>query len=309
MFRIPDRGDHRRIRDRRSRRRARGDGGGRDDGRGAARHRRQEHHRSRRTTRSARARARVEAHGMRVLSIASPLLKCVLPDAARRSTSASSRTSSGPTYTFEDQPRLTRRAFEIAEKAGAADHPGVLLLADRRIREHCTTGSASALRELADEALERGIVIGLENEHACNVGTGAEAARMLAAVDHPALKLIWDPANAVDPGRNAVSGGYAALPVGPRSRTSTRRTASCPGTSRRGGRSARWASTGRGRWRLSSATLPGSDQPRDALAGRRRRSAPGQHHLRPQPARARKYVASAFQAEGPSRVLRMSFRL
>src|SRR4051794_506421 len=28
----------------------------------------------------ARARARVEAHGMRVLSIASPLLKCVLPD-------------------------------------------------------------------------------------------------------------------------------------------------------------------------------------------------------------------------------------
>lgn len=159
----------------------------------------------------ARARARVEAHGMRVLSIASPLLKCVLPDGPPLD-ERFQQDVFGSTYTFDDQPRLTRRAFEIAEKAGA----GII-----RVFSYWRTVDpqseyeriAHALRDLADEALERGIVIGLENEHACNVGTGAEAARMLGAVDHPALKLIWDPANAFILGETPYPAGYATLPA------------------------------------------------------------------------------------------------
>jgi L-ribulose-5-phosphate 3-epimerase len=159
----------------------------------------------------ARARAQVEAHGMRVLSIASPLLKCVLPDGG----SIDERFQQdvfGSAYTFEDQPRLTRRAFEIAERAGA----GII-----RVFSYWRTVDpergyeriARALAALADEAMDRGIVIGLENEHACNVGTAAEAARMLAAVDHPALKLIWDPANAFILGETPYPAGYALLPA------------------------------------------------------------------------------------------------
>jgi L-ribulose-5-phosphate 3-epimerase len=159
----------------------------------------------------ARARGQVEAHGMRVLSIASPLLKCVLPDGG----SIDERFQQdvfGSAYTFEDQPRLTRRAFEIAEKAGA----GIIRVFSywrtvdpERVYERV----ARALSALADEAMDRGIVIGLENEHACNVGTAAEAARMLAAVDHPALKLIWDPANAFILGETPYPVGYALLPA------------------------------------------------------------------------------------------------
>jgi L-ribulose-5-phosphate 3-epimerase len=159
----------------------------------------------------ARARGQVEAHGMRVLSIASPLLKCVLPDGG----SIDERFQQdvfGSAYTFEDQPRLTRRAFQIAEKAGA----GIIRVFSywrtvdpERVYERV----ARALSALADEAMDRGIVIGLENEHACNVGTAAEAARMLAAVDHPALKLIWDPANAFILGETPYPVGYALLPA------------------------------------------------------------------------------------------------
>lgn len=159
----------------------------------------------------ARARAQVEAHGMRVLSIASPLLKCVLPDGPPVD-ERFQQDVFGSAYTFEDQPRLTRRAFEVARQAGAK----VIRVFSywRTIepqREYDRI--ARALRELADQALEYGLIIGLENEHACNVGTGAEAARMLRAVDHPALKLIWDPANAFVLGETPYPAGYAALPA------------------------------------------------------------------------------------------------
>lgn len=159
----------------------------------------------------ARARAQVEAHGMRVLSIASPLLKCILPGGPPLD-ERFQQDVFGSAYTFEDQPRLTRRALDIAEQAGARL---IRVFSYWRTidpqREYDRI--AAALGDLADQALERGLVIGLENEHACNVGTGAEAARMLAAVDHPALKLIWDPANAFVLGETPYPSGYARLPA------------------------------------------------------------------------------------------------
>jgi sugar phosphate isomerase/epimerase len=158
----------------------------------------------------ARARASVEKHGMRVLGIASPLLKCVLPDAPELDKRVQHDVFAS-SHTFDDQPRLSRRAFEIAEKTGA-----------RFIRvfsywrtiepERCLDRIVSALRDLADEARRRGVVIGLENEHACNIGTAAEAAKVLAALDHPALQLVWDPANALVLGETPYPDGYARLP-------------------------------------------------------------------------------------------------
>jgi L-ribulose-5-phosphate 3-epimerase len=156
-------------------------------------------------------RARVEARGMAIRSIASPLLKCELPDAPpidphiQRDMFASS-------HTFEDQPRLTRRAFEIAERTGA----GIIRVFSywRTVDPAQTLKRVvSALRELSDEAGDRGLVIGLENEHACNIATGEETARVLKALDHPALRVIWDPANALVAGETPFPDGYARLPL------------------------------------------------------------------------------------------------
>jgi sugar phosphate isomerase/epimerase len=71
---------------------------------------------------------------------------------------------------------------------------------------------ARALGELAGQAAGRGILIGLENEPACNVATAEETARMLEAVDHPNLCAIWDPANALVAGEVPYPGGYDKLP-------------------------------------------------------------------------------------------------
>ena len=147
---------------------------------------------------------------MQVLSIASPLLKCVLPDAPAID-ARFQQDVFGSTFTFEDQPRLTRRAFEVAARTGAEI---IRVFAYWRTvdPEHVSARIAAALADLADQAQSHGVMIGLENEHACNVGTAAEAARMLAAVAHPALGLIWDPANASILGEQPYPAGYATLP-------------------------------------------------------------------------------------------------
>lgn len=155
-------------------------------------------------------RERVEQRGMKVLSIASPVLKCVLPDAPPLD-QRFQQDVFGSAYTIADQPRLSKRAFEIAEQSGARIIR-VFSYWRTSAPERCLGRIISALRDLADRAADRGLIIGLENEHACNVATGAEAGRVLAALDHPALKSIWDPANASILGEVPFPDGYDALP-------------------------------------------------------------------------------------------------
>jgi L-ribulose-5-phosphate 3-epimerase len=157
-----------------------------------------------------RVRKTVEARGMTIVSLASPLLKCVLPDAPALDTRIEHDVFGSP-YTYEDHPRLTRRAFEIAKRTGA----GIIRVFSywRTVEpERCFAAAASALHELGDEAAKHGVVIGLENEQACNAGTGDEAARLLALVDHPNVKAVWDPANASILGETPYPDGYRRLP-------------------------------------------------------------------------------------------------
>ena len=158
-----------------------------------------------------RVRETVKAHGMEIVGLASPLLKCVLPDSPPLDSRVQHDVFGSP-HTFEDQPRLTKRAFEIAERLGA---PIIRVFSYWRTTEpeRCFDRLADALVALADEAARRGVIIGLENEHACNVGTGEEASRMLARLDHPALKLVWDPANASILGETPFPNGYETLDV------------------------------------------------------------------------------------------------
>ena len=158
-----------------------------------------------------RIREQVEARGMRVLSIASPVLKCVLPDAPPLD-ERFQQDVFGSAYTIADQPRLAQRAMEIAELTGAK-FIRVFSYWRTIAPEQCHDRIVSALRGLADKAGARGLIIGLENEHACNVATGAEAGRILAALDHPALKSIWDPANAFMLGERPFPDGYSKLPA------------------------------------------------------------------------------------------------
>jgi L-ribulose-5-phosphate 3-epimerase len=158
------------------------------------------------------ARQSLDEAGLKVISIASPLLKCVLPN----SPDVDSRFQHdifASKHTFEDQPRLRDHAFELAEFFGA----GIIRVFSywRTVApEKCFDAIVSALSGLAEKAAAHNVIIGLENEHACNVGTAAESAKVLAAVNHANLKLVWDPANALVAGEDPFPGGYRVLPKG-----------------------------------------------------------------------------------------------
>jgi sugar phosphate isomerase/epimerase len=154
----------------------------------------------------------VRARGMEIISIASPLLKCVLPDAPDVD-ARFQQDMFASRHTFADQPRLTARAFEIARRTGARIIRVFSYWRTVRPKE-CFERVVDALGSLAGQAAAHDLLIALENEHACQIATGAETGRLLAAVDHPSLKVVWDPANAMVSGETPFPDGYSKVPPG-----------------------------------------------------------------------------------------------
>jgi len=159
----------------------------------------------------AAAKAAVEARGRKIISLASPLLKVVLPGGGRLD-QRFEQDGFAAKHTLEDQPRLTRRAFQIAHSTGA-----------RIIRvfsywrtvepEKCYDRIAEDLLRLAEMAAKEDLIVGLENEQACNIATASESAVMLERVNPPNRGLVWDPGNCEVSGEHAFPGGYRKLPV------------------------------------------------------------------------------------------------
>ena len=157
-----------------------------------------------------RAKDLVDAAGLEVISIASPLLKCVLPGAPDIDTRFQQDVFAAK-LTFDDQPRLAEHAFKIAKFFGARI---IRVFSYWRTVEpdRCFDPIVRALEKLSADAAGQDLIIGLENEHACNIATGLEAGRVLRAVCHPNLQLVWDPANALVAGEDPFPHGYSLLP-------------------------------------------------------------------------------------------------
>ncbi|MBM3723813.1 MAG: sugar phosphate isomerase/epimerase [Acidobacteria bacterium] len=114
--------------------------------------------------------------------------------------------------TLDNQWALLNSAFERAKIMGTT-----------RIRTFAFTYQGSAadpkhyprIYELVAQAArmagERGFQLALENVGSSYVSTGAEAANLLKAVQHPALGLTWDPNNAGLSGEQAYPDGYRKL--------------------------------------------------------------------------------------------------
>jgi sugar phosphate isomerase/epimerase len=156
-----------------------------------------------------KAREIIAQHNMVVVGIATPFYKCDLPG----------ETVDGPVGNLHsatavglaDQIDLLQRAFTTAQ-----------FFQTNLIRIFTFWKRKSLSPELEDQivdlmaepvalAEEAGMILGLENEHACYIGTGAQTARILERVDSPALRVIWDPGNAYCDGERPFPNGYDDL--------------------------------------------------------------------------------------------------
>jgi L-ribulose-5-phosphate 3-epimerase len=134
--------------------------------------------------------AMIDGRGFRVGGIASPFLKCHIsgdgdPQGATHFAAPASR---------EEQWGILERSFEVAHLFGA---PLVRTFSFWRVPhpEDVRDELAAVIAEAAERTGVAGLTLGIENEHACNLATGAETRWVLDRVSSPALGVIWDPGN------------------------------------------------------------------------------------------------------------------
>ena len=158
----------------------------------------------------AEARGILQRFQLKVSELASPIFKVSWPGAP-----PSSFAPSGPQFaadfTYAQQDELLDRAVELAHLFGT---PYVRIFDFWRLDDQTPYREAidDRLRQAALRVGPRGVTLNVENEAACNTGTGAEAARLLAAVPEQSLKVNWDPGNAAARGETPYPDGYGKLP-------------------------------------------------------------------------------------------------
>jgi sugar phosphate isomerase/epimerase len=157
----------------------------------------------------AEARGILEKFQLKVTDIASPLFKVDWPGAPKSKFSEAK--SFGADFTLQQQDEVLDRAMDLA-KAFQTDR--VRCFDFWRLEDQAPYRAAISdkLRDAAAKAEKKGIILVLENESACNTATAAEAAKVLNAVQSPALMLNWDPGNAAAAGETPFPDGYNLLP-------------------------------------------------------------------------------------------------
>ena len=154
-------------------------------------------------TRLAGIKSVIDRRGFRVCAIASPFLKSHLQDDG----SPAGQMHSAAWTSRQEQWTVLEGAFRAARHLGA---PIVRAFSFWRLPD--PTSAREELVQVLTEALGRaeaaGIQLGLENEYACNVATGAEAGWVLDRLPSPSFGIIWDPGNEAKLGSQPFPEGY-----------------------------------------------------------------------------------------------------
>jgi L-ribulose-5-phosphate 3-epimerase len=155
-----------------------------------------------------RARALLAKRSIQVSDIASPIFKWNLPGIPAKA--GEKRDTFKASFVEEDADTLLEQSFKLARFFGTHK---VRIFSYWRVADPDKAYPAvcDRLAKAAQLAAENDIVLVLENEHACNVGTGKELGRLLRDVNSPSLRGVWDPGNATMLGEVPFPDGYQAV--------------------------------------------------------------------------------------------------
>lgn len=147
---------------------------------------------------------------LRVTDIASPLFKVDWPGATPAH-EASKQPSFGADFNFEQQDALLGKCIDLAKTFGTNR---IRCFDFSRLKDQKPYRAAmdDKLRKAAAVCAKSNLILLLENEMSCNTATGAESARVLAAIPAKNFMLNWDPGNAAAAGSTPYPNGYDLLP-------------------------------------------------------------------------------------------------
>ena len=153
----------------------------------------------------------LEKYKLRVTDIASPLFKTDWPGAPLSKLSPR-RDQFHADFDFKQQDALLNHCIELT-KAFGTDRLRCFDFWRLEDPKPYREAMNKKLTEAAETCNKHGVILLLENEMACNTGTGEEAAAVLAAIPNKNFMLNWDPGNAgTFPGNTPYPNGYDALP-------------------------------------------------------------------------------------------------
>jgi L-ribulose-5-phosphate 3-epimerase len=155
-----------------------------------------------------RARKVISDHRLQVSDIGSPIFKWNLPKMPAHANEK--RDEFKASFIESDADRLLEQSFRLARFFGT---PKVRIFSYWRVEdpEKAYPMVAERLRKAAQLASRNDIILVLENEMSCNVGTGKELGRILRDINSPHLRGNWDPGNAVMLGETPYPDGYHAV--------------------------------------------------------------------------------------------------
>lgn len=158
----------------------------------------------------------VRANGLKVSAIASPVFKSPLDE---RSQPATADFSVEGAVSLEDQLRLLERACQLAKRF---ETNMVRVFTFLRVpwSEEVVDEVVRRMALAAEVAEHYGVILAVENEPACIVGTGAELGEFFTQLDRalptklqPHVGALWDPGNALSLGEERpYPDGYDHVP-------------------------------------------------------------------------------------------------
>jgi sugar phosphate isomerase/epimerase len=156
-----------------------------------------------------RAKDLLDAKGMHVVGVASPFFKCDLP--GQETEGPAGPLHSATARGLGDQIKLLEYCIEAARFFDTNLISVFSFWKHGALTPEIEEQIVDAFTEPAALAEQAGIILGLENEHACYLGTGAQVGRVLAEIASPAVRAIWDPGNALMDGELPFPNGYDAV--------------------------------------------------------------------------------------------------
>jgi L-ribulose-5-phosphate 3-epimerase len=133
----------------------------------------------------ARLRSAADDAGLAIPSIAPPFLKCNLDE-------------------WPEHKRVLERSLRVAERLGATIVRGFTFWKGAATFDQIV----EAYREVAPTIESAGMVVGIENEPSCVIGTTERLPELLRAIGSPAVRALWDPANGAHDGERAVPDAF-----------------------------------------------------------------------------------------------------